>query len=60
MVTQKMGYIRDNEDYYISCGISPEEAAEAAAEDEWGDCFCNPVKIKLAQEDVAASTQDDD
>jgi len=48
-----MGYIRDNEDYYVSTGMSPESAREQVAIDEAGIDYgyCNPIKAKLAAEE---------
>lgn len=48
-----MAYIRDNEDYYVSQGMSPSEARIQDAVDraniDYG--YCNPIKAKLASED---------
>jgi hypothetical protein len=48
-----MGYIRDNEDYYVSMGYSPDRAREQCAIDDanidYG--YCNPIKAKQAAED---------
>ena len=48
-----MGYIRDNEDYYVSLGYSPSEAKVQASLDEAGVDygFCNPIKAKNAAEE---------
>jgi hypothetical protein len=47
-----MGYIRTNEDYYISCGYSPREAEIKSKMDEQGVDYgyCNPMKAKIADE----------
>jgi len=50
-----MGYIRDNEDYYISIGYSSEDARKQVELDErspnidYG--YCNPLKAKFAAEE---------
>lgn len=50
-----MGYIRDNEDYYVSLGYSPSEAKKQVEKDkrtqniDYG--YCNPIKAKLASEE---------
>lgn len=46
-----MGYIRDDEDYYISLGYSSEKAAIMAATDHLDYGYCNPIKAKLADEE---------
>jgi hypothetical protein len=50
-----MGYIRTNEDYYASLGMSPERAALEVELDkariDYG--VCNPRKAKLAAEQEA-------
>ncbi|MGD9725929.1 MAG: hypothetical protein AB7L09_03255 [Nitrospira sp.] len=50
-----MGYIRDNEDYYVSIGYSAERARIQAAIDERNIDYgvCNPIKAKLAAEEEA-------
>jgi hypothetical protein len=47
-----MGYIRSDEDYYISLGMSPKKAAVQAELDRRGVDYgyCNPIKAKLAAE----------
>ena len=49
-----MGYIRSDEDYYISTGMSPEQAQEQVRKDEQGECdrgFCNPLKNQICNEE---------
>lgn len=48
-----MGYIRSNEDYYVSTGYSPEQA-KVEAEMDRRSCdlgFCNPIKAKMYEEE---------
>ena len=54
-----MGYIRSNEDYYISEGMSPDNAKLQVEMDRLGANsidygYCNPRKAKIAQEDEDA------
>lgn len=47
-----MGYIRSDEDYYVSTGMSPERASQQVELDkhniDYG--YCNPQKAKSAAE----------
>ena len=50
---KKMGYIRSNEDWYISQGMSPKEAhiQEAIDEAHLDYGYCDPRKAKDSAED---------
>lgn len=49
-----MPYIRTNEDYYESLGMSPIEAVVQAELDRRGldSGYCNPIKEKIMQEEA--------
>ncbi len=47
----KMGYIRDDEDYYRSLGYSDERIAIELATSHIDYGYCNPIKAKLADEE---------
>lgn len=50
-----MGYIRSNEDYYVSTGMTPRQAKIQVELDKRGidSGFCNPRKIKEEAEAIA-------